>query len=116
MLTWILWALAAAATAALLGFEHYFAWHRILGHDPEAPWSYVAGVATLGVGFTVWVLVTCPVRPLAAWEVIAGWWGIVAAGGVTIIGCYQVDGWLGRRATKAATRVKNAEAGRDCDD
>jgi hypothetical protein len=103
--------MTALFTALLLGLEHYIPWRRIMGHDIRVPWSYVVGVASLGLPFSAWALGAA--RPLSGWEVVAGFWTVVAAGGWSVLACYKLDWYLEERAREGVERGRGDTAGGD---
>lgn len=88
--------IAALLVALTLALEHYLIWRVLGGRVMRPPWTYIAGVATLGAGFSEWALAAG-----VDWQVVAAFWFITVAGGGSVMACYHLDRWLGKRAMRA---------------
>lgn len=88
MSIWLGLAIASVVVVLALALQHYFDWHRWIGHELRAPWTYVLGVVVLASVYTAWVLLG---RVEDATVVTIGLWAIVGAGGVAVLACYGLD-------------------------
>jgi len=77
-------AVASAVAFLLLIIEHYLNFGMI-GLDIDAPFTYIVGVATLGLAYSLWA------GFYRLWVPLAAFWAIVIAGGAAVIGAYTVD-------------------------
>jgi len=77
-------AIAAIVAAVQLGVEHAIPWEKLFKRQIGPPWTYIAGVASLGVPFSVLMIL---------WR---DWWGFWAfwilfiAGGLPVFLGYDI--------------------------
>ena len=77
-------AIAAVFTAVQLGIEHAIPWHKLFKRRVGPPWTYIAGVASLGLPFSVLMILWRDGWALAAF------WAIAASGGASVFLGYHV--------------------------
>ena len=77
-------AAASAVAFLILIIEHYLNLD-VIGLDIKPPFTYVAGVAALGLAYSLWAAF------YRLWVPLAAFWAIVIAGGAAVIGAYTVD-------------------------
>lgn len=75
---------ASAVAGLVLLAEHYVNFNFV-GLNITAPFTYVMGVATLGLAFSAW----CGFYRL--WLPLVAFWSITMTGGVAVVGSYTMD-------------------------
>jgi len=75
---------ASTVAFLILIIEHYLDF-GVIGLDMRPPFTYVAGVAALGLAYSLWA------GFYRLWTPLAAFWAIVVAGGTAVIGAYTVD-------------------------
>jgi hypothetical protein len=78
-------AIAALWTAVQLAIEHVTPWEKLFGgRKVGPPWTYVAGVASLGLPFSVLMILWRDGWALAAF------WTVAASGGLSVFLGYDI--------------------------
>jgi len=78
-------AIAAIVTAVQLAVEHVIPWHKLFRkRQIGPPWSYIAGVASLGLPFSVLMILWRDWWPLVAF------WTVAAFGGGSVFLGYDI--------------------------
>ena len=77
-------AVASAVVGLVLIAEHYLNF-SVVGLNIDAPFTYIVGVATLGLAFSAW----CGFYRL--WVPLIAFWSITMTGGVAVVGAYTLD-------------------------
>lgn len=78
-------AIAAIVTAVQLAVEHVIPWHKLFRkRQIGPPWSYIAGVASLGLPFSILMILWRDWWPLAAF------WTVAAFGGGSVFLGYDI--------------------------
>ena len=80
-MNWLHFSLGAILTMLLLALGHWFPWPRKL---PRLR-AYVYGVASIGVGCTIWGGLD------ENWWTVLGWWILAFLGGATVYLAYWID-------------------------
>jgi len=76
--------IAAIVTAVQLGVEHVVPWEKLFGRRVGPPWTYIAGVASLGLPFSVLMILW------RDWWSLAAFWTITAFGGGSVFLGYDI--------------------------
>jgi hypothetical protein len=93
----------------VLVVEHYFPWQGVFRRKLHPIVNYVLGVlgiaAPLTVLFWMWGLE----------KAILALWVMICAGGLAVMGCYALDGWINARV-RAEAAEREAEILKGGDD
>ena len=77
-------AIAALWAAIQLGIEHVIPWEKVFGRRIGPPWTYIAGVASLGLPFSALMVLW------ADWWGLAAFWAITVCGGFSVFFLYDI--------------------------
>jgi hypothetical protein len=87
--------IAAVFTAIQLAVEHAIPWEKLFGRKVGPPWTYIAGVASLGLPFSVLMLLWRDRWALAAF------WVLSAFGGGSVFLGYHIRMCLEKESLQA---------------
>ena len=91
--------IAVLVSCLILMIEHYWPWVPILGRKLSRIEAYVSGVLALVLPFSVLLALW------ARWTELITIWSIIAAGGLTTVLLYGLDGWLSARIRAEAAEI-----------
>ena len=94
---------------------HYFPWNQIFGETLGPPKTYTYGVLGLGLcysGLLAWWALYRGVP----WIFLIAFWGLVAAIGGAVWGCYKLDARLERKASAKDEQARAALSARRQED
>jgi len=84
-------ALAATIGGLIQTVQHWFPWHRFVGHELQPPMTYILGMLPIVGGFAVWAHRR---RKLRGVDAITGLATVTVVNGFCVIAGYVID-WLG---------------------
>ena len=92
--------LAATFAGLIIAFVHWTDIPgRLFGQELKPPFTYVVGVALLGLTFSAWAALTSP-----TWQqTVVAFWAIAAGGGAFDSFSYGIK-WLGGQLTELRVR------------
>lgn len=88
-------AVAALVAAVQMAVEHAIPWEKLFGRKVGPPWSYAAGVASLGLPFSALMLLWRDGWALAAF------WAVAVCGGFSVFLGYHVRLCLEKESLQA---------------
>lgn len=96
--SYLVFIVAPLISVAVLVAEHYFPWRRVIGRELPRPAAYMMGVIAVAGP----VVVFFPNDPA-----LGVLWLCIILGGLAVIGCYLLDGYIdGRDERERANKLE----------
>lgn len=101
--------LAAMIAGLIIAVEHYFPWRLLLGKQlPSRPVCYALGLLAILGPYTALIAVWALTISAPLYLTAVALWTVVAASGLSTVGCYALDAFLLNRAQVGELKTREA--------